>query len=172
MDPYSIIDKNSYEVFKHSEDCPYAFICDKRIAPVVSILNKKGYHTYASCGGHYKIEFYEWFDEDLSNLEEYKKDNRIIIKNIKDNSFDFWSEVDFTSIYILFDKMYEFDSVPDLFEISNTDSRISIECKVNYYDENNIKKKRVVVEDELDSLCDKLKKWAENLQDKKGDKNE
>ena len=38
------------------------------------------------------------------------------------------------------------------------DSKISIECKVNYYDENNIKKKRTVVEDELDSLCDKLKK--------------
>ena len=73
MDPYSIIDRNSYDIFKHSEDCSYAFICDKRIAEVVSILNKKGYYTFASCGGHYKIEFYEWLDEDLSNLEEYKK---------------------------------------------------------------------------------------------------
>ena len=58
MDDKSIISKDTFEVFKHEEDCPYAFICDKRIAPTIALLNKKGYSTFASCGGHYKNEFY------------------------------------------------------------------------------------------------------------------
>lgn len=45
MDDKSIISKDTFEVFKHEEDCPYAFICDKRIAPIIALLNKKGYST-------------------------------------------------------------------------------------------------------------------------------
>lgn len=59
------------------------FVCDKMIAPAVALLNKKGYKTFASCSGHYKIEFYEYFDEDIKNLEEYQNNERIIIKKIK-----------------------------------------------------------------------------------------
>lgn len=173
MDPYSIIENNSYKVFKHSEDCPYGFICDKRISEVISILNKKGYHTVASCGGHYKVEFYEWFDEDLALLDEYKKNDKVIIKNIKDNTFDYWIEVDSTYIYILFDREYKFELIPDRFEITYLDDlRTCIECKINYYNKDNERRKRVVVEEELDMLCDTLKKWADSLPNKKGDNNE
>ena len=93
-------------------------MCDKPIAPVIALLNKKGYKTFASCSGHYRIEFYEYFDEDISKLKEYQNDERIIIKKVKDNSFDYWQEVDKTHIYILFDDKYEFDNLPSKFKLT------------------------------------------------------
>ena len=80
MDKNSIIDKETFEVYTYAEDHPKVFVCDKMIAPAVALLNKKGYKTFASCSGHYKIEFYEYFDEDIKNLEEYQNNERIIIK--------------------------------------------------------------------------------------------
>ena len=65
MDKNSIIDKESFEVCTHAEDHPKVFVCDKLIAPAVALLNKKGYKTFASCSGHYKIEFYEYLNEDI-----------------------------------------------------------------------------------------------------------
>ena len=103
MDSNSIIDKKTFEVCTHAEDHANVFVCDKPIASVIALLNKKGYKTFASCSGHYRIEFYEYFDEDISNLEEYQKDERIIIKKIKDKTFNYWKEVDKTLLYILFD---------------------------------------------------------------------
>lgn len=57
MDNFSIIEKNTYEIFKHEEDCPFAFISDKAIAPSISELNKKGYETLASCKAIIKMNF-------------------------------------------------------------------------------------------------------------------
>ena len=73
MDKNSIIDKESFEVCTNAEDHPKVFVCDKLIAPTVALLNKKGYKTFASCSGHYKIEFYEYLNEDIKNLDEYQK---------------------------------------------------------------------------------------------------
>ena len=98
MDKNSIIDKATFEVCTHAEDHPNVFVCDKQIAPVISLLNKKGYKTFASCSGHYRIEFYEYFDEDINKLKEYQNDERIIIKKIKDNSFDYWQEENYIPI--------------------------------------------------------------------------
>ena len=67
MDKNSIIDKESFEVCTNAEDHPKVFVCDKLIAPAVALLNKKGYKTFASCSGHYKIEFYEYLNEDIKN---------------------------------------------------------------------------------------------------------
>lgn len=53
MDKNSIIDRKSFNVCTHAEDHPEVFICDKAIAPVVALLNKKGYKTFSSCSGHY-----------------------------------------------------------------------------------------------------------------------
>lgn len=164
MDHNSIIDRKNYNITVHAEDNPDVFICDKMIASSVANLNKKGYKTYASCSGHYKIEFYEWFDEDISKLEEYKNDDRIIIKKIKENSFDYWSEVDSTLIYILFIKKYNFDSLPAGFSYYIDDTgRTCIECQINYYDDNNTKKTRKNVEIEIDEKNKLLKDWVDNL---------
>lgn len=58
MDCCSIIDKKTFDVCTHAEDHSDVFICDKPIALVISILNKKNYKTLASCSGHYRIEFF------------------------------------------------------------------------------------------------------------------
>lgn len=169
MDNLSIIDKNTFEVFKHEEECPFAFVCDKHLATVIAELNKKGYETYASCSGHYKSEFYEWFDEDISNLEECKNDSKIIITEIRQNSFDYISIIDKTVTYILFTKKYEFDKIPEQFEIYEfDDDRTCIESYINYYDENNKRKKRGIVEKEIEQRCNLLKEWVNNLPDMKG----
>lgn len=86
MDKNSIIDKESFEVCTQAEDHPKVFVCDKLIAPAVALLNKKGYKTFAICSGHYKIEFYEYLNEDIKNLDEYQKYDDVIIKKVRDNS--------------------------------------------------------------------------------------
>lgn len=167
MDSNSIIDKETFEVCTHAEDHPKVFVCDKPIAPVIALLNKKGYKTFASCSGHYRIEFYEYFDEDINNLKEYQNDERIIIKKIKDNSFDYWEEVDKTLLYVLFSHEYEFNDLPSEFKVSIDNGldypRTCIECEISFYDENNEHKKMVDVLKEIDDKCKLLKEWANNL---------
>lgn len=167
MDGNSIIDKENFQICKHAEDCSKVFICDKSIAPVISILNQKGYKTFASCSGHYRIEFYEYFNEDINKLEEYQNNERIIIKKIKDNSFDYWKEVDKTMLYILFTDKYEFKNLPNEFKLSINDGldypRTCIECEINYYNEFNEHKKRSDVLKEIDNKCELLKEWATRL---------
>ena len=167
MDSNSIIDKKTFEVCTHAENHPDVFVCDKSIAPVIALLNKKGYKTFASCSGHYRIEFYEYFNEDINNLEEYQNDERIIIKKIKDNSFDYWQEVDKTLLYILFDDNYEFDNLPSEFKLTiNNGSdypRTCIECEISYYDENNQHRKMIDVLKEIDDKCKLLNDWTDNL---------
>ena len=170
MDDKSIIDRNTYKVYEHAEDYPDAFICDKRIAPVIALLNKKGYSTFASCGGHYKNEFYEWFNEDISNLESLIKDTKVIITEVRDNSFDYISWIDKTMIYILFNDKYDFEALPEGFELyeKQDDNRSCIQCFVSYYDQNNKRKKRNIVEKELNEKINKLNEWVKKLPDKKG----
>ena len=165
MDHNSIIDRNTFEVTIHAEDHPKVFICDKPIAPVVSILNKKGYKTVASCSGHYRIEFYEYLDKDIKYLDEYKEDDRIIIKKVKDKTFDYWQEVDRTHLYILFDKDYYFTTLPLDFNVRKNDNRLTIDYTINYYDKNNNHKNISMVMREIEDICKLLEKWAEKLPD-------
>lgn len=167
MDKNSVIDKDTFEVCIHAEDHPRVFVCDKMIAPVIALLNKKGYKTFASCSGHYKIEFYEYFDEDISKLEEYQKDERIIIKKIKDNSFDYWKEIDKTLLYILFSEEYKFENLPSEFKLTINNGldypRTCIECEISYYDSNNEHRKMIDVLNEIANKCKLLNEWAKKL---------
>ena len=129
MDHNSIIDRETFEVFEHAENYPKAFICDKRIAPSVALLNKKGYKTIASCSGHYRLE---------------------------------WNEQSKTVIYILFDKEYKFDSIPDGFEIVMTDGKTKIESYINLTIENKLRN-RIEFERELYIKCQILNDWVEKL---------
>lgn len=129
MDHNSIIDRETFEVFEHAEDYPKAFICDKRIAPSIALLNKKGYKTIASCSGHYRLE---------------------------------WNEQNKTLIYILFDKEYKFNSIPNGFEIMLTDGKTQIESFINLTIENKLRN-RMEFERELDIKCQILNDWVEKL---------
>lgn len=163
MDHNSIIDRNTFEVTLHAEDHKDVFICDKEIANAVALLNKKGYKTIASCSGHYKIEFYEYLKEDISKLEEYKNNNRIIIKEIRENDFDYWQEVDKTIMYILFDKKYNFNNLPKGFELDNTREKTCVEYIINFYDENNKHRTIKDVTREIESKSKELEEWVKLL---------
>ena len=163
MDHNSIIDRNTFEVTLHAEDHKDVFICDKEIANAVALLNKKGYKTIASCSGHYKIEFYEYLKEDISKLEEYKNNNRIIIKEIRENDFDYWQEVDKTIMYILFDKKYNFNNLPKEFELDNTREKTCVEYIINFYDENNKHRTIKDVTREIESKSKELEEWVKLL---------
>ncbi|MBQ9012001.1 MAG: hypothetical protein IJ094_00190 [Bacilli bacterium] len=171
MDRNSIIDKTTFEVCMHAENHPNVFVCDKAVAPAVALLNKKGYKTFSSCSGHYRIEFYEYLDEDIINLEKYKNNKRIIIKKIKDNSFDYWKEVDKTLLYILFTEKYAFDNLPNGFALNINNGldfpRTCIECEISYYDEFNEHRIMNDVLNEIDKKCKLLEKWVNNLPNQK-----
>ena len=171
MDKNSIIDKETFEICTHAEDHPKVFVCDKQIAPVIAILNKKGYKTFASCSGHYKIEFDEYFDENINKLNEYQENERIIIKKIKEKSFDYWEEQDKTLLYILFTDNYKFNNLPKEFKLTINDGldnpRTCIECEISFYDENNNHKKMIDVLKEIDNKCNILKEWADKLPNNK-----
>lgn len=162
MDKNSIIDKESFEVCTNAEDHPKVFVCDKLIAPAVALLNKKGYKTFASCSGHYKIEFYEYLNEDIKNLEEYQKYDDVIIKKVRDDSFDYWLEVSKTENYILFAKEYKFDTLPEGFTVEY-DPRTHIWSEISFYDENDGHRKRSDIQNEIEDKCNRLKEWAECL---------
>lgn len=162
MDKNSIIDKETFEVCTNAEDHLKVFVCDKLIALVIATLNKKGYKTFASCSGHYKIEYYEYLDEPIDKLKDYQKNNRIIIKEVRDNTFDYWIEVDSTTTYILFSSRYDFKSIPNDFYIENSD-RTYIGSKTIFYDENGKHLKLADVSKKLSDKCRDLQKWAENL---------
>ena len=176
MDHNSIIDKESFEVYLHAEDYPKAIICDKSLSKVIALLNKKGYKTFASCSGHYEISFYEYFDIDIKELSEYENDPHVIIKNIRDNKFDCWEEKEKTFTYILFDKIYDFEDLPDGFEYKisqNPITAIDRSCigkYINYYHSDNNRKTRKEIEQEIDENCETLLKWAEKLPERKDDK--
>ena len=163
MDHNSIIDRDTFEVTIHAEDHPKVFVCDKPIAPIVALLNKKGYKTIASCSGHYRIEFYEYLDEDIKYLDEYKQDDRIIIKKVKDKTFDYFKEVDMTHMYILFDKDYYFTTLPLDFNVRKNDNRLMIDYTINYYDEKHNHKSISMVMREIDNKCKLLEEWVKEL---------
>ena len=167
MDNHSIIDKKTFDVCKHEEDHPNVFICDKPIATSVAELNKKGYKTIASCSGHYRIEFYEYFDEDKTRLEEFKSNKRIIIRKIKENSFDYWEEVDFTNIYILFDQKYIFKTLPDNFNYDNFENKTCIRSVINFYNANEERKTKDEIAKEIDYNCKILNEWVHQLPNNK-----
>lgn len=167
MDHNSIIDRNTFEVYTHAEDCPFAFVCDKRIAPAIAILNKKGYVTFASCGGHYEGGCRELINLNLSLLEEYQNDSECFVREIREDGFDCYVENRQSHIYVLFSKRYKFDSIPEGFTTYEDEydgnERICLECDIGYFDDNNHKKKRNEIEKELDKYCNILNSWALNL---------
>ena len=81
------IDKN-FDIFKTKQDTrlqPPYFECDELFAPIISILNRKGYKTKSCCSGH------------IINEIPFSK-----------NSFSLLYDY----AYIIFDKKYDFPQIP------------------------------------------------------------
>ena len=166
------INTESYEMISH----PNFFPCDKKIAPAVAKLNKLGYHTTASCEGHDTDEYYEQTNVDLDFLKRVQKDPLFIIKEIRDDGFDYLSPNQMTSIYISFKEVYSFPNLPEAFELEQKDNSgfqkcVCIRHVINFFEEDGKKKSKEIIENEIEKYCNILDKWASNLPklEKKGD---
>ena len=108
MDNTKYIDTDTWEIC----DNPKNYIpVDRGIAKTICVLNKKGYITKSSCEGHHNIRFVDVDEVDITYLDEFKNDPRAIIKETRDDSFDYWTEVCGTSIYVVFKDKYELSGI-------------------------------------------------------------
>lgn len=171
---HTFIDSKTYEIIPDEN----IIEVDDEIAEAISILNKKGYKTQYCCGGHIKNMFkYDKQICDISLLDEEKIKQDFIeyfISNISDTKFSLISPIEFTSIYIKFDKDYNFEYLPAGFTKSPAwDDNISdwskenfdtIEHKVPYY-EKKIVRKVDDVHNEIIKYNKLLVNWANKLPD-------
>ena len=160
MDNTRYIDVSSWEIC----DSPDGFIpVDKGIAQTICALNKKGYITSSSCEGHHDIKFVDIDEVDIAYLDEFKDDPRAIIKNINDDTFDYWVEVFGTSVYVVFADDYELPNIPEGFKFEDNTLKHNIE----YYDSNLKRKEISLIKEEIRKYNKILYEWASNLPDNK-----
>lgn len=159
MDNTKYINVNTWEI----EDEPKGFIpVDKGIANTIAMLNRKGYITKASCGGHHKISYIDIDDVDIAYLDEFKDDPRAIIREIRDDAFDYWAEIYGTSIYILFADSYNFSNLPEGFKLEEDNC---LRHNIEYYDELLKRRDISLINGEIREYNKILNRWASNLPD-------
>lgn len=144
-------------------------VVDDLIADTICVLNSKGYNTQICCSGHYNGNYIKQIcDILLLNKEEIKEEyNDFYIENVNDKDFVFLSIMDGTFVYVMFDKDYKFDKLPEVFEWSaafdkNTDTwRIVLE---SFYD-NGVQKVILNINKEIELTNEALFIWARELAD-------
>ncbi len=147
-------------------DLPSGYIpCDKEIADVIAILNKKGYETKASCAGHNNcIYATEEIEADIQKLDKIKNNPGYRICRIENNKIYYKGEIVGGCSYIWFCKRYEFNNIPQGFKYDDDGNLFKL---LNYYkdDECFKRKSNKELEDELKSNWNSLREWALNLKD-------
>ena len=63
-------------------------------------------------------------------------------------------------MYILFDKIYEFETVISDFELKKIHGKSSIECLISFYTKNNEHRTILVVMNEIENKGIELEQWA------------
>ena len=112
MNNQKFINKETWDIVDELDD--YIPV-DSKIAKTIGILNKKGYVTKSSCAGHHDIRFIDIDEADISLLEEFKRDSKVIIRDVHDDDFDYWMEIPGSVIYIVFADNYKLPSIPEGF---------------------------------------------------------
>ena len=120
------MDNNVFINSKTFDIEPNVFACDKLIADSIKILNKKGYITNSSCEGHISFTWHEITNCDLSMLDIASNDERFIVLKVKENSFDYLTRSELTSIYISFEQNYQFKDLPEGFNLEEKDKYLKI----------------------------------------------
>lgn len=163
------IDSKTFEIIDNLN----FFDVDDEIAEAIVILNKKGYRTIYSCAGHNKsgclmktqeepIEFYEEW------IQKYGDD---ITTNFigKDNKYFYHKDEEIaTYTYVSFDKKYDFEVLPDGFEIDDSGILFSIGKFCYYYNNNDTKfdfnrKSDFEIDNELKKTQNNLLDWSKKL---------
>ena len=157
MDNTKYIDTDTWEIC----DNPKNYITvDRGIAKTICVLNKKGYITKSSCEGHHNIRFVDVDEVDITYLDEFKNDPRAIIKETRDDSFDYWTEVCGTSIYVVFKDKYEFASIPEGFKLEDGNC---LRHNIEYYDKNLKRRNIPSINEEIKKYNKLLYEWASKL---------
>lgn len=151
---HKYIDTKTFDIIDN------VFEVDENIAESIALFNKKGYYTRYSCSGHVK-------DPRMYEMYRVKKSDEFDDKNlgfiVKDNKDDYEILMPnrYTSIYVMFDKKYEFKNLPIGFYTLN-DEVTTIYKDIMYY-ENNIKKKSNDIQNEIDKSNLELLEWVKTL---------
>ena len=148
---HKYIDNNTYEIIDN------IFEVDEDIAEAISLLNKKGYKTMYCCSGHVK-------DPRIYEKWKLKKDEIINTPDThiiyEDNDFkEVLRPWTFTSTYIMFDKDYEFKTLPKGFYL---DSDNVIDRITEFYIDN-IKKDSNIIQKEINEANNDLLEWVKSL---------
>ena len=166
-----VIDSKTWKVMDD-----HYIVVDDLIADAICVLNSKGYNTKACCSGHYNGDYTKQIcDILLLNEEEIKEEyNDFYIEDVTDKDFVFLSTMDGTFVYVMFDKDYKFDKLPEGFECSaafdkNTDTWSKTECDsikkyISFYD-NGVKKDILDINKEIELANAALFIWAQELDD-------
>ncbi len=134
---------------------------DKDICDTISVLNKKGYQTLASCAGHNKLLDYhrqECEIDLLEGLDEKDDFKNSIVVDKNDKTFGLVTPASLSQIYIKFKKEYSFTSLPDTFNYKND----VLESNIYYYEDGK-KISSEELEKEIKRRNNLLLKWANNL---------
>lgn len=165
MDEKKIVDLNSLKIL---EDDSKIISVDKLIAKTVLTLNKAGYKTLASCSGHYCYpKMTLQYNVDLEFLEEVQNDPLAFAAEIRDDNFDCWSADRITTIYIMFDKKYNFPNLPEGF---NQKENGTLRHIIEFFDNNSKRKSSEDITKEIEKYNKILEIWASKLPVRKDDK--
>ena len=66
-------------------------------------------------------------------------------------------------MYILFDKIYDFNNLPKGFKLDNTRKKTCIEYTINFYDENDKHRTIKDVTREIEEKSKELEEWVKQL---------
>lgn len=154
---HKYINKETFEIVDN------VFEVDEDIAQTISILNKKGYSTKYCCSGHAKNpRLYELYN--VKNSDDFEFKDLGYIVNQEKSNYDIIMPSIYTSVYIMFDSNYNFDSLPEDFnkvDNDNIDDYV-ISKEICYYKDGK-RKDCNVIDKEIKDANDRLFEWAKNL---------
>lgn len=137
------------------------FEVDDLIAESISLLNKKGYKTLFSCSGHVKNpNLYEKYRYRKDEFEPMESSEYYIIK--EDSEYiETLEPYSFTSCYIMFDKEYHFENLPDGFSLYEN----NVIDRIIYFYENKNKRKSDDIQKEIEHVNQILLNWIKELKE-------
>ena len=156
-----IINLLANEKYELPNECIYV---DELIADTIITLLNKGYKTIASCSAHAELKLDQFLQKaPKSDFEKLIGHKHIFVVNEDEDYVEFYSEIMGSNSYIMFEEEYEFEFLPDGFVYEDK----SITKDVLFYDENDRRKSKEQIEEEIKQNCKALYEWANKLDFKK-----
>ena len=173
VDETTYIDLSTGEI----TDNPEGYLhCDTLIAPTLSVLNIKGYKTYASCSGHSqrlsishkgacRIDPSKSVEEQIKELLYlmYQQGKAIIINKIDAKNIYFEFITDTICVYVAFNMDYCFKTLPQGFRLLRFDKGISISKNISRKRPDGTFKSESELYNEIVQSNKELLRWSKTL---------